>query len=115
MSTDHHISTTAITALLHRAGLTVEHWDLTAIIEKTNVWISGNLIELSEMNDWDPRDRAAHLAEFGHLTAVDFFEQCVIEAGPNTAPWRELQRRVGVGDFDGWPPVWTANHRGQRL
>lgn len=60
-------------------------------------------------------DQAAHLAEFGHLAAVDFIEQCVIEASPGTAPWDELQRRVDVGDFDGWPPVWMANHRGQRL
>lgn len=105
-----HISTGQITALLRRAQLNPEQWDLSEIARKANAWITDNLNELSHMGaGWPPEDRAAHLAEFGSLTAIDFIEQCVIEAGPDTAPWQDLQHRAGAGEFDDWPPIWTAD------
>jgi len=103
------ISAGQITALLHRAHLNPEQWDLSEIARKANAWITDNLNELSHMGaSWSPEDRAAHLAEFGNLTAIDFIEQCVIEAGPGTAPWQDLQHRVDAGEFDTWPPIWLA-------
>lgn len=107
-----HISPGQIAAFLRRARLNPHQWDLAEITRKTNAWIADNLTELSQMDaDWRPEDKAAHLAEFGSLAAVDFLEQCVIEAGPATAPWRELWQRVDTGEFDHWPPIWTAHPR----
>lgn len=98
-----------VAALLRRAQLDPDQWNLPEITRKTNAWIADNLNELSHMSaDWTPEDRAAHLVEFGHLAAVDFIEQCVIEAGPGTAPWQDLQHRANAGEFDEWPPIWTA-------
>lgn len=107
-----HISPDQIAAFLRRAQLNPHQWDSAEIARKTNAWITDNLNELSHMgSDWRPEDRAAHLTEFGSLAAVDFIEQCVIEAGPDTAPWRELWQRVDAGEFDDWPPIWTAHPR----
>lgn len=103
------VTVAQVTALLCRAQLDSGQWNLHEITHKANAWIADNLGELSHMSvDWTPEDRAAHLAEFGGLAAVDFIEQCVIEAGPDTAPWQDLQRRVDAGEFDEWPPIWTA-------
>lgn len=107
MSTD-HISTHQVAALLRRAQLDPDQWDLPEIARKANTWIANNLVELAQMTGWSHDDQAAHLAEFGHLVAIDFIEQCVIEAGPDTAPWQDLQHRADTGHFDNWPPIWTA-------
>lgn len=107
--TPRHVTTAQVAALLRRAQLSPEQWNLDAITRKTNAWITDNLNELSHMGaGWTHEDRAAHLAEFASLAAVDFIEQCVIEAGPAAAPWQDLQRRVDAGEFDEWPPIWTA-------
>lgn len=106
-----YLSAAQVTDLLHRARLNPAQWDLSEIARKANAWITDNLNELYMGAGWPPQDRAAHLAEFGSLAAIDFIEQCVIEAGPDTAPWQELQRRADAGDFDDWPPIWTADHR----
>lgn len=99
-----------VAALLRRAQLDPDQWNPPEITRKANTWIADNLGELSHMSvDWTPEDRAAHLSEFGHLSAVDFIEQCVIEVAPDTAPWQDLQHRADAGEFEGWPPVWTAH------
>lgn len=81
------ISADQVAALLRRAQLDPERWNLPDIARKTNAWITENLNELSCISAaWTPGHQAAHLAEFGSLTAVDFVEQCVIEAGPTQPP-----------------------------
>lgn len=108
-TTSRPVTANQVAALLRRAQLSPEQWNLDAITRKTNTWITDNLNELSHMGTgWTPEDRAAHLAEFGSLTAVDFIEQCVIEAGPDTAPWQDLQRRADAGEFETWPPIWDV-------
>ena len=105
-----YVSAAQVIDLLRGARLDPAQWDLSEIVRKANAWITDNLNELSYMGaGWPPQDRAAHLAEFGSLTAIDFIEQCVIEAGPDAAPWQELQRRADAGEFDDWPPIWTAD------
>lgn len=107
-----YLSVDQVAALLRGAQLDPAQWDLSEIARKANAWITDNLNELSHMGTgWPSEDQAAHLAEFGHLTAIDFIEQCVIEAGPDTAPWQGLQRRADAGEFDDWPPIWTADRR----
>ena len=107
-----YLSADQVTDLLRRARLNPAQWDLSEIARKANAWITDNLNELSHMGTgWPPEDQAAHLAEFGHLTAIDFIEQCVIEAGPDTAPWQDLQHRADAGEFDDWPPIWTTDRR----
>lgn len=104
-----HVSAAKVTDLLRRARLNPAQWDLSEIARKANAWITDNLNELSYMGaGWSPEEQAAHLAEFGHLTAIDFIEQCVIEAGPATAPWTDLAARADAGEFASWPPVWQA-------
>lgn len=96
-----------VTTFLRRAGLDPQHWDVKAIVGKANRWVADNLLELAQMGQqWSTEDQAAHLAEFGAVSAVDFVEQCVIEAGPDTAPWDDLQRRADAGEFDEWEPIW---------
>lgn len=99
-----------IAELLRRAGLDPDHWDLPEIVRKTNTWITDNHAELTdpEVKTWSPQLQAEHYNEFGSLAAVDFIEQCVIEAGPDTAPWAELGARAEAGEFEDWPPVWQA-------
>lgn len=107
-----HVSVDQVTDLLRRASLNPAQWDLSEIARKANAWITDNLNELSHIGTgWPSEDQAAHLAEFGHLTAIDFIEQCVIEAGPDAAPWQELQCRAGTGEFDDWPPIWATDRR----
>jgi hypothetical protein len=101
------VSTDDVAAFLRRADLNPGHWDVPEITRKANGWVTSNLIELEAMEpNWTAEDRAAHHAEFGALSAVDFVEQCVIEAGPDSAPCEQLQARVDAGDFDDWQPIW---------
>ncbi len=104
------LTTADIAAQLERAGLRPEDWDLAVIVAKANAWVASNLDELNDPDvaTWSVALQAAHYAEFGKLAAVDFFEQCVVEAGPDTAPWQELAARADDGDFATWPPVWQA-------
>lgn len=104
------LTTAEITDLLRRAGLDPADWHLPEIVRKTNVWISDYHAELtdSEVATWSITLQAAQYAEFGSLAAVDFIEQCVIEAGPDTAPWEVLSVRAEAGEFATWPPVWEA-------
>ena len=96
---------------LRRADLDPSDWDVAGIAERTNSWIADNHAELvdPEVSTWTTELRAQHYAEFGALAAVDFYEQCVIETGPDSAPWQALQDRVEAGDFDTWDPVWSAS------
>lgn len=104
---DVRVSTDDVTAVLLQAGLDPQQWDIGAITNKVNRWVTDHLIELGEMDPtWSDADKAAHRAEFGSVAAVDFLEQCVIEAGPDSAPWRDLQHRVDAGEFDEWQPIW---------
>lgn len=104
---DRHVTPERIAAELARAGLDPEHWNLTAITTAVNARITQCRAELAGIDgSWSKADRQAHLAEFGTLPAVDFYEY-VVEAGPDTAPWDALQRRVNAGEFDRWPAVWT--------
>jgi hypothetical protein len=105
-----------IAELLRRAGLDPADWDLPEILRQTNAWISDCHVELTapEVATWSPKLQAEHYAEFGSLAAVDFIEQCVIEAGPETAPWEELAARADAGDFETWPPVWQAEKPSHR-
>ncbi len=109
-SRDRQLTSEQVTEHLHRLGLAPQDWDLAEICRKTNSWIGHLLVELAATDapTWSPAARAEHRAEVGALTAVDFVEQCVIEAGPDTAPWRELQDRVDAGEFDRADPVWAA-------
>lgn len=95
---------------VRRFGLDPQAWDLTEICRETNAWIAELLVELAAGEDprWSPQERAEHYAEFGALSTVDFIEQCVIEAGPDSAPWPDLQNRVDAGEFDQVLPVWAA-------
>lgn len=104
------LTTADVTAQLERAGLRPEDWDLPVIVAKANAWVESNLDELGDPDvaTWSPALQAEHYAEFGKLAAVDFFEQCVVEAGPGTAPWQDLAARADDGDFAAWPPVWQA-------
>lgn len=99
-----------VTAALDRAGLNPVAWNLSEILRAANSWIGGLLVDLAAGEDptWSAAERAEHRAEFGALSAVDFLEQCVIEAGPDTAPWQELQARITAGEFDAAKPVWAA-------
>ncbi|MFV8227498.1 hypothetical protein [Mycolicibacterium fortuitum] len=99
-----------ITELLRRAGLNPDHWDLPEIVRKTNAWIADYHAELTdpEVKTWSRQGQSEHYDEFGSLAAVDFIEQCVIEAGPDTAPWTDLAARAEAGEFEAWPPVWQA-------
>lgn len=92
------------------AGLDPSDWDLPEIVPKTNAWISDYHAELtdSEVATWSITLQADQYAEFGSLAAVDFIEQCVIEGGPDTAPWEALVTRADAGEFATWPPVWEA-------
>lgn len=105
------LTATDITALLRRAGLDPAEWDLAEIVRKANRWISDNHAELTaaEVATWSSAWQIEHYAEFGQLAAVDFIEQCVIEAGPSTAPWSTLAARADAGEFADWPPVWQAD------
>lgn len=104
---DTQVSANDVTAFLQQAGLDPKHWDISEITRKVNRWVTDQFIELGEMEaTWSDADKAAHHAEFGSVAAVDFLEQCVIEAGPDSAPWRDLQRRVDAGEFDEWQPIW---------
>lgn len=96
--------------LLRRAELDPADWNVTAILRRTNAWISDYDAELTDPDvaTWSTADQVEHYAEFGSLAAVDFFEQCVIEASSATAPWPALAARADAGDFDNWPPVWEA-------
>lgn len=104
------LSTDEIADLLRRADLDPADWDVTGIAARTNEWIADNHAELTdaEVARWSAQLQAEHYAEFGSLAAVDFFEQCVIETGPDSAPWQGVQARVDAGEFDTWDPVWTA-------
>lgn len=96
-----------VTTFLRQAGLDPQQWDIQEIVRNANRWVADNLLELAEMDQqWSADERAAHHAEFGAVSAVDFVEQCVIEAGPDTAPWDDLQRRADAGEFDDWEPIW---------
>lgn len=99
-----------IAELLRRAGLDPAAWNLAGIAERTNAWIADNHAELTdpEVRTWSAQLQAQQYEEFGHLAAVDFYEQCVIETGLDSAPWRALQSRVDAGEFDTWDPVWSA-------
>ena len=99
-----------IAELLGRAGLVAADWDLAEIGRRANAWIADYHAELTdpEVRSWSVEVQAAHYAEFGSLAAVDFFEQCVAEDAPPTAPWQQLWARVDDGEFDAWPPVWQA-------
>lgn len=102
-----NVSAEDVTAFLRRAALNPQHWDVPEITRAANRWVTNNLTELDQMEpDWSAEDRRAHHAEFGAVSAVDFLEQCVIEAGPDSAPWPELQERVDAGEFDDWQPIW---------
>ncbi|OBB17018.1 hypothetical protein A5761_11210 [Mycolicibacterium setense] len=104
---DSRVNTDEVTAFLRQAGLDPQHWDIGEITRKVHRWVTDHLIELGAMEPtWSDADKAAHHAEFGSVAAVDFLEQCVIEAGPDSAPWRELQQRVDTGEFDEWQPIW---------
>ena len=95
---------------LRRADLDPADWDMAGIAARTNSWIADNHAELvdSEVATWTADLQAQHYDEFGALAAVDFYEQCVIETGPDSAPWQALQDRVEAGEFDTWEPVWSA-------
>lgn len=100
-----------VTAFLRSAALDPQQWDIEEITRKVNQWVHDNLIELGQIEaGWSSADKAAHYAEFGAVSAVDFIEQCVIEAGPDTAPWSDLQHRVDAGEFDDWPSIWRHPH-----
>ncbi|OBG11808.1 hypothetical protein A5768_11355 [Mycolicibacterium fortuitum] len=104
---DRHLSTAQIATELQRAGLDPASWDLAGLTAAVNARIGQCRVELASITgDWSAADRQAHLDEFGVLPAVDFYEY-VIEAGPDTAPWPDLQRRINAGEFDQWPAVWT--------
>lgn len=104
-----------VTTFLRQAGLSPELWDVQEILGKANRWVADNLRELAEMDQqWSVDDQAAHLAEFGAVSAVDFVEQCIIEAGPDTAPWDDLQRRADAGEFDDWEPIWHHTAHAER-
>lgn len=104
---DRHVTPERIADELARAGLDPAHWDLTAITTAVNARITQCSTELASIEDcWSKADHQAHLAEFGTLPAVDFYEYA-IEAGPDTAPWAALQHRVNAGEFDRWPAIWT--------
>jgi hypothetical protein len=100
-----------ITDLLRRAGLDPADWDMAGVAAKVNGWIADNHAELTdaEVKTWSTHVQAEHHDEFGTLAAVDFFEQCVIETGPDSAPWQGVRARVDAGEFDGWDPVWVAS------
>ncbi|GAB5901829.1 hypothetical protein [Mycolicibacterium mageritense] len=103
------ISAAEVTAFLERADLDPGQWNIAEITRKANNWVTINRTELAQIDpQWSTEDKTAHYAEFGAVSAVDFVEQCVIEAGPDTAPWRELQIRADAGEFQDWPPVWRA-------
>lgn len=105
------MATKAVIAVLRTAKLDPAEWDVPEIARKVNVWIGDYHAELTdpEVSTWSAELQAAHYAEFGSLPAVDFIEQCVIEAGPDTAPWSQLAARVAAGEFESWPPVWQAH------
>nr|WP_225247287.1 hypothetical protein [Mycolicibacterium fortuitum] len=92
-----------------RADLDPGDWDVAGIAAATNASIANKVVELSapEVKTWSAELQAEQHKEFGALAAVDFFEQCV-ETGPSSAPWQSLQTRIEAGEFEGWPPVWTA-------
>lgn len=99
-----------ITETLRRAHLDPTQWDLAGIMARTNDWISDYHVELTqpEVKTWSPQLQAEQYDEFGTLAAVDFFEQCVMETGPDSAQWQDLQERVEAGEFETWPPIWEA-------
>ncbi|MDG5781846.1 hypothetical protein, partial [Mycolicibacterium fortuitum] len=101
------LTTDDVASFLRRASLDPQQWDLPAIARKANTWAANNQVELDHIDRrWSANDQAAHRAEFATISTVDFIEQCVIEAGPDTAPWNDLQTRVNAGEFDSWPPIW---------
>ncbi|MGY1994496.1 hypothetical protein [Mycolicibacterium fortuitum] len=101
------LTTDDVASFLRRASLDPQQWDLPAIARKANTWAANNQVELDHIDPrWSADDKTAHRAEFGTISTVDFIEQCVIEAGPDTAPWNDLQTRVNAGEFDAWPPIW---------
>ncbi|MGV0740220.1 hypothetical protein ABQF35_28160 [Mycobacterium syngnathidarum] len=106
-------TTDDVASFLRRASLDPQQWDLPAIARKANTWAANNQVELDHIEShWPAEDKAAHRAEFGAISTVDFIEQCVIEAGPDAAPWSDLQTRVNAGEFDSWPPIWQQKgHR----
>lgn len=110
MSKPPKLSREEIAEKLRRANLDPAQWDLAGIMARTNDWIADYHLELTapEVKTWSPQLQAAQYDEFGKLAAVDFFEQCVIETGPDSVPWQDLQDRVETGEFETWPPIWEA-------
>lgn len=110
MSTPPSLSQEQIAAHLRHANLDPTDWDMAGITARTNDWIADCHAELvePEVKTWSATVQADYYDEFGSLAAVDFFEQCVIETGPDSAPWQKLQDRVEAGEFASWPPIWEA-------
>lgn len=105
------LSAEDVAAVLRHAGLRPADWDLTEIVRRTNRWISDYRAELTDPDvaTWSIAWQIEQYAEFGRLNTVDWIEQCVIEAGPSTAPWERLAERVQADEFADWPPIWQAD------
>jgi hypothetical protein len=94
------LSVDQIADVLRRADLDPADWDAVGIATRTNSWIADNRTELTdaEVKTWSAKMQGQHYDEFGALAAVDFFEQCVIETGPDCplAGRASTRRRRGV-------------------